>query len=112
MTPWDWESSVHKVPVVSCHGLGLVVHHVLLHLDSAEAGQLVDGSVAGDKEGDIGGDGLGDGEHVEAVHAAPHLLEVILLLPQVLQKTFIMNVNEQSEESGIVKCKMGKREVE
>ena len=72
------KSPIHQIAVVGSHGLDLVVHHILLHLDPppAQAGQLVHQRVAGHEEGDVGRHLPRDGEHVEPVHVhgVAHLL--------------------------------------
>ena len=72
------KSPIHELPVVGCHGLDLVVHHVLLDLDPTpgKAGQLVHPRVPRHEEGDVGRHLPRDGEHVEPVHVhgVAHLL--------------------------------------
>ena len=59
-----------------------MIDDIFLHLDLTQAGQLGDGSVSGNKEGDVGSHALGRGEHFEAVH-------LILVSHLVLQRTGI-----------------------
>ena len=87
-------SPVYQVTVVCCHGLGLVVHHILLHLHSAQAGQLINTGVARHEECNVGADVPSSGEHVEPIHAAPHALKIVNLLVQVLRENNFLIVNK------------------